>query len=86
MKCEVLRKSYINDREVYPGEIIDYKGKEVGPNLRPLAAKEKAVKQMDHAELLAYAKDKDIELKDPDNMTDAEIATTITDALEKETI
>lgn len=82
-KFEVLQKSYINDREVFPGEIIEYAGK-AGSNLRPVGGKEKALKLMDRAELLEFAQAHKIELKDPDNMKDEDIAEVIREKMELE--
>jgi len=75
-KYEVLVKSYLNDREVYPGEVIEYAGK-AGTNLRLVSQKEKPTKLMSRAELLEFADAHHIELKDPDNMKDEEIAEVI---------
>lgn len=75
-KYEVLQKSYINDREVYPGDVVEYKGKP-GTNLRPITTKEKALKLMSREELLEFAQAHNVELKDPDNMKDDEIAEVI---------
>ena len=80
-KYEVLVKSYLNDREVYPGEVVEYAGK-AGTNLRLITPKEKPLKQMARAELLEYAAAHDVTLKDPDNMKDEDIAETIREKVE----
>lgn len=85
MKVEVLQKSYINNREVYPGEVIEYEGK-LGPNLRLIGGKEKSLNVMSREELLEYAEAHKVELKDPDNMKDDEIAEAIREAKDNQVV
>lgn len=84
-KYEVLQKSYINDREVYPGDVVEYAGKP-GPNLRKIGGDEKPLKVMSRKELLEFSDAHKVELKDPDNMKDEDIAEAIREKQALETI
>lgn len=85
VKCEVLVKSYIDNQERYPGDVVMYEGK-IGSNLRVIKDKEKPVKQMDHDELVAAAENEGLELKDPQNTEAEEIRRLILEKREKDNI